>query len=238
MTVGRPPPLSAAASTTLAGSALLARIPRRDLLALLKSAQPCSFSPGQTLFQRGDHGDGLYAIVCGAVRVQIQAPNGSDITLAVLGPGEVLGEMSVLDGSPRSATAVASERVDALHVSTRTFHGWLALHPAAAGPMLAGLARRLRDTDEKVAEIALLSAESRVARSLRQSFRAAGHGKRPAATLRLRINQAEMASSLGITRESVNKHLARLKARGIVDVRGGYVTLLQPGLLEESAELL
>ncbi len=170
--------------------------------------------------------------------MQIQASNGGDITLAVLGPGEVLGELSVLDGSPRSATAVASGHVDALYVTTHAFHEWLVRHPGAAAPMLAGLAHRLRATDEKVAEIALLSAESRVARSLWQSFMAAAAGKAAEAGTRLKVNQGEMASSLGMTRESVNKHLARLKSRGIVDVFGRHVTLLRPDLLEECAEPL
>ncbi len=226
----------AVVSGALARSALLARIPRPDLLALLRAARPHAFAAGQTLFQRGDSGDGLYAIVAGAVRVQIQASNGGDVTLAVLGPGEVLGELSVLDGSPRSATAVASGRVEALHVSTRAFREWLADHPAAVAPMLASLAHRLRATDEKVAEIVLLSAESRVARCLWQSFMAAGPPA--AAGVRLKVNQGEMASALGMTRESVNTHLARLKMRGIVDVRGRHVTLLRPELLEECAEPL
>lgn len=221
---------------SLARSPLLARIDRHDLPALLALAEERSFRAGQVLFQGGDAGDGLYAIVSGEVRVAIEGADGADVTIAMLARGDVLGELSVLDRAPRSATAVAATAVSALHVTNGRFQDWLATHPRAAGPMLAELAKRLRHTDEQLAELALLGVDARLARRLWQRFAEASENRGPAAGAVLRVNQRELASTLGITRESVNKHLARLKAQRIVAIDGGEVTLLEPRALQLLAE--
>ncbi len=212
-------------SSALLGSPLLAAIRASDLQALVKLARVRSWEAEQVLFQRGDAGDGLYAIVSGQVRIVLEGASGSEVIVRVLATGDVFGEFSALDGLPRSATAIASTGVRGLHISSRDFDRWLEMHPAVARPMLALLAQRVRTTNDQLAEIGLLGLEGRIARRLWQRFADACHG-RPRDGMRLAVNQREFAAEMGITRESVNKHLARWKARGVLSIEKGEVVLL------------
>jgi CRP/FNR family cyclic AMP-dependent transcriptional regulator len=218
-------------------SPLLARIAEGDLTALLAGARSRSFRVRQPLFQRGDAPDGLYVVVSGRVRVVIAAPDGDDVTLATFGPGEVIGELSALDGTPRSATAVAATPAEALFIATAQFRSWVADHPSVAWSLLVELARRIRVTSEQVAEIALLDAETRIARHLWQWFADASDGL-PSPGTRLHVSQRQIASALGVSRESVNKHLARLKASGTISIEGASLVLLKPETLRTFADAL
>ena len=222
--------------TLLSRSPLLARVGVPDLTALVRKGRQQSFRARQVLFQRGDAADGLYTLVAGRVRVMIQQADGGELTLATFGPGEVLGELSVLDGTPRSATAVAISPVDALYITADHFRTWVDTHPDAAWQLLAGLAMRIRSTNEQVAEIALLSVQARIAKRLWQQFGevASGEVRRG---LKLRVNQVEWASTLGATRESINKQLARLKADGVIGREDGELVLLDPVALRDAAAL-
>jgi CRP-like cAMP-binding protein len=221
-TPGRPPDSSA-----LLGSPLLGAIPKDDLQALVKVASLGSWQPEHVLFQRGDPGDGIYAIVSGVVRIVLEGANGAEVTVRLLTTGDVFGEFSALDGAPRSATAITNTAVRALHISPTAFEDWLAAHPAVARPMLAQLALRVRTTNDQLAEIGLLNVEARIARRLWQRFIEGSDG-RPRSGTRLWVNQRELASEIGITRESVNKHLARWKALGVLSTEKGAVVLLDP----------
>lgn len=229
-------PAPEAPADALASSPLLASISRDDLQALARAGKPRSWAPGTMLFQRGDRGDGMYAIVSGNVRIVLEGPTGAEVIVRRLGPGDVFGELAALDGHPRSASALAETSVRALHISTRAFRAWIEEHPAVAVPLLAQLSHRLRTTNDQVAEIGLLDVETRIARRLLTRFAT------PPATLargaRVAVNQRDLAAELGLTRESVNKHLARLKTRGVIALERGAIVLLEPAALREAAEAL
>jgi CRP/FNR family transcriptional regulator, cyclic AMP receptor protein len=214
-------------SSALLGSPLLAAIPKKELQALVNVARVRSWQAEQVLFQRGDPGDGIYAIVSGQVRIVLEGANGTEVTVRLLTTGDVFGEFSALDGAPRSATAVTSTAVRALHITVPSFEAWLAAHSAVARPMLAQMAQRVRTTNDQLAEIGLLDVEARIARRLWQRFVDISAGL-PRSGSRLQVNQRELASEIGVTRESVNKHLARWKARGVLSVGQGSVVLLDP----------
>ena len=221
-------------ASALARSPLLAAIDAEDLQALVRGARARSWKAGQTLFQRGDAGDGIYAIVSGQVKIVIEGLNGAEVIVRQLTTGDVFGELAALDGSSRTATAIAVTEVKALHITNRGFDEWLEAHPRVARPMLAQLAHRLRTTNDQVAEIGLLDVGMRIARRLWQRF--ADDGRvRPEPGARLAVNQGALAAELGVTRESVNKHFARWKSRGIIAVEKGVVELLDADALEEAA---
>lgn len=222
--------------SVFARSPLLARIPEDDLRALLRSAEERRFTAGQVLFQRGDPGDGVYAIVSGRVKVFLEGADGSEAVLAMRGPGDVIGEMSLLDGHERSASVAAHDAVTAIRIGTDRFQAWLLEHPAASRALLVELTRRLREASDQVAELSLLSVEARVARHLLQQFSEGARGAAPAAGAAVRISQSELALLVGVTRESVNKRLARLKADGVVAVEPGRIVLLDPAALASLAE--
>lgn len=222
----------------LSRSDLFARISPADLKPLLEPPDLRSFRQGQLIFQRGDPGDGLYAVVSGRVRVFIEDGDGNEAVVAIRGPGDVLGEMSLLDGMPRSASASAQEAVKAVRITPQRFESWLMEHPRAAYALLQELARRVRQATEQLAELSLLDVETRVARRLWQIFVEAFATPEPSPGSSLRVNQSELAGILGVTRESVNKHLGRLKSRGIIGTGGGNVELLRPDELRALGEVL
>jgi CRP-like cAMP-binding protein len=226
------------AAGALSRATLLSEIAPDDLRALLHGARRRSFAAGRTLFQRGDAADGFYAIVTGEVRLLIAGPEGEDVALAAFGPGEAMGELSLLDGRARTATALAAEPTETLFIESTAFHAWLEAHPAASRALLAALARRLRATDEQLAEIALLSVEARVGRRLWHLFSDSCRGERPRAGMRVPLNQRNFASLVGTTRESVNRQLSRLKNAGVITVEGGDVVLCDPAALERSIQEL
>ena len=219
-------------------SPLLAGIAPGDLRALVRYAEERSFGSGQMLFQRGDPGDGVFAIVSGHVKIFLEGSDGGEVIVATRTTGDVIGELSLIDNHRRSASASALGEVRTLRISSERFREWLTTHPEAAIAMLQELAARVRDTTDQVAEIALLSIDARIARRLWQLFREAANGAQPATGMRLRVNQSDLASFVGVTRESVNKHLARMKAAGIIAIEGGKVELLKPPDLRMMAQEL
>jgi CRP-like cAMP-binding protein len=216
---------------------MLSNVAPDDLKDLVRPAQPIKFKARQALFERGDASAGLYIIVTGRVRVSIQQADGTDVTLANLASGELVGELSVLDGTPRNATAVATSDGEALYVPAAEFRAWVTSHGDAAWQILGAMAERLRSTDEQLAEIALLRIETRIARRLHQLFGDASHGM-PRAGTHIHLNQIELASALGATRESVNRQLSRLRSAGVIARDGNELVLLNPSALEDSAEAL
>lgn len=219
-----------------ARSPLLARIAEEDLRALLKVAEERRFAAGQVLFQRGDPGDGVYAIVSGRVKVFLEGADGSEAVLAMRGAGEVIGEQSLLDGLERSASAAAHDAVTAVRIGTEQFQAWLLEHPRAARALLVELSRRLRESTDQVAELSLLGVDARIARRLQQQFAEQSRGGVLAAGAQLRMSQSDLALLVGVTRESVNKHLARLKANGVLSIEPGRMVLLDPAALAALAE--
>jgi CRP-like cAMP-binding protein len=218
-------------------SPLLSRIPEADLRALVRRAEQRAFYPGQLLFQRGEPGDGVFAIVSGHVKVFLEGSDGTEVIIRNLTTGDVLGEMSLLDDHKRSASCEAMDHVTALRISTEHFRAWLTQHPAAALAMMRELAERLRTTTDQVAEIALLDIDARIARRLWQLFSEAAGGP-PKPGMELRVNQADLASAVGVTRESVNKHLARMKSRSLIAITAGRVTILEPDGVRQLAQEL
>lgn len=129
---------------------LFSTLSKKELQTLAKSSQERSYSAGKTLFSQGDTGVGLYIIKSGKVRiVQAGNPDRAEEELAIVGPGDVLGEMALLDDLPRSATVVAVEDVTALLLPVWEFRGVLQNHPDIAVKMLAVLSRRLRKAEKR-----------------------------------------------------------------------------------------
>lgn len=216
-----------------ARSPLLARIEDTDLRALVRKAEQRAFSPGQMLFQRGDPGDGVFAIVSGHVKVYLEGSDGGEVVVATRTTGDVIGELSLLDHHKRSASAAAIDNVKVARISTADFESWLMAHPAAAIALLHELAQRVRETTDQVAEIAILSIDTRIARRLWLHFAEVTPDARPKRGTKVRVNQAQLASVVGVTRESVNKHLRRMRESRVIAIDAGKVELLDDQALRE-----
>ncbi|MSQ23505.1 MAG: cyclic nucleotide-binding domain-containing protein [Chloroflexi bacterium] len=137
---------------TLAGVSV---VPPDELPAMLQTGAACGFRPGEVLFQQGETGSGVYFIRRGLARVVVVAPDGGEVTVGYAGPGEILGEMSALDGSLRSATVVAIEPVEASYITQEAFREAIGRAPEASLRVLQLLVRRLRALDKRMGESSL-----------------------------------------------------------------------------------
>jgi len=219
------------------GVPLLARLEQGDLRALAAKGYVRSYPTGATVFSQGRPGDSLHVVIEGAVRISLLSPSGDEATIALLGPGECFGDLSLLDGRPRSASAIAARPTKTLVVTRGDFAGWLAGRPRAALALLETLSLRVRRTDEALADLAFLDLEHRLAKQLLEL--AEGHpevrmrGQRDG--VRLRITQSELGAMLGVSRESVNKQLNVFAREGWLKLGRGSVTLLDPHALRSVA---
>jgi CRP-like cAMP-binding protein len=194
------------------------------LVALAANARRRRYAAGQIIFQRDEAGITLHVVEQGCVQIVLPSSEGEEMVVATLGPGEFFGDLSLLDGAPRSATAVATEVTWTLVVERDHFMSWLESRPAAVRAITAALAGRLRRTDEILADMAFLDVETRLCKKLV----ALCQQRRDEDVPTVRITQDQLAAMIGVTRESVNKHLKRLRARGLVEIGRGYVRLLCP----------
>lgn len=226
-----PPEASSEARELLAGVPALAPLSGGDLFDLAQSARKRSYAKGQVVFHRDDRGDSLHIIEKGQVRVFLPSPEGEEVTVAVLGPGDFFGELCLLDGGPRSASAIAVEVTETLVVERDRFMQWLRSRPGAAIVMLAAVARRLRAADELLGELTFLDVHTRLAKKLLELAATATEGGQR----ELHLSQEELASMVGVTRESVNKHLRFFKERGAIEVYRRRIVLRSADFLRRFA---
>jgi len=208
---------------------LLARLAGADLRALASHGRVRRYPAEAVIFQEGDRGDSLHIVMEGSVRVSVLSSKGEEATVALLGPGEFVGDLALLDGRPRSASAVAAEPTRTLVVTRDDFRRWLAERPKAALVLLEALSLRVRRTDEVLADLTFLDLPRRLAKRL-----VALAADRPAdgkGGVKLRITQAGLASMLGVSRESVNKQLKDFERRRWVSLGRGSVTVLDDAAL-------
>lgn len=171
---------------------------------------------GQVLFRRGDAGATVYVVASGRVKIT-SAAGLRELLLAIIEPGSMFGELALLDGRPRSASAVALSPARLLVLHRRDLLALLAAHPPAALALLGELAARIRRLNHTLEEREALSIPARLARKLLEL------GDRlPELTLR----QQELGDMVGATRESVNKHLRAWAQAGLVATLRGRLTLL------------
>jgi CRP/FNR family transcriptional regulator len=181
---------------------------------------------GQTLFKEGDPGDRLYVVTEGKVKLGRTAVDGRENLLAVMGPGEMFGELSLFDPGPRTATATA--------VTDTTLHGlghadlqpWLTEHPQVAAQLLAALARRLRRTNEAMADLVFSDVPGRVAKALLDLAQRFGVPADDGLRVTHDLTQEELAQLVGASRETVNKALADFAGRGFLRLEGRAVVIL------------
>lgn len=186
-----------------------------DLLVgrLRDEGRRAKFRRGQALFIEGDVADRVFVIERGWVTITSVGPGGRDIVLGLRGPGDVIGELSALDGAPRSATALAVGEVEATVAPGAALMRALA-DPAAAMELLRVLANRLRDADRKRLEFAALDSLGRVAWRLQELGERFGEETADGIEVELPLSQEQLASWCGASREATVKALAALRTLG------------------------
>jgi CRP/FNR family cyclic AMP-dependent transcriptional regulator len=170
---------------------------------------------GEILFREGDEGMTLYIIHHGRIKISMSKML-DKLTLAILGPGEFLGEMALLDGEPRSADAVALEETQLYALNRKDFLAFLMNNDNAIHNILMALSMRLRKTDNLLAEMCFLSLSARLAKKLVEMASDPNNRQPGESDYCLQMSQQELANILGVSRESINKELKTLRSREIL----------------------
>jgi CRP/FNR family cyclic AMP-dependent transcriptional regulator len=172
------------------------------------------FRARQRLFREGEHGDHVLAIRSGRVKISVQTRSGREILLAVKEPGDLVGELSVIDGRPRSATAIALDPVDALVVPAPAFAAFIEGHPRIAVQLLRTLAAQIRDADRRSVDRDTGDITCRVARRLVDLAERLGEHRGSGVEITLALSQDDLAAWVGATREATSRALGGLRAEG------------------------
>ncbi|MBX9777679.1 MAG: Crp/Fnr family transcriptional regulator [Xanthobacteraceae bacterium] len=216
--MNRPPPRTPPRPTDV-----LSALPAELSARLFSKARPVSLSADETLFLAGDTGDGCYRVDDGLLKASILSPTGGERILAIFGAGSVIGELSIIDGAPRSASVTALRDAKLLFVSRASFEAFSTDNPDVYKHLVALLAGRLRDTNGALIATSFLSVKGRVARALLNLAEAFGHDVGNGRTLvRQKVTQSDLAAMAGIARENVSRVLQDWMKRKVVSRLAGY----------------
>lgn len=209
---------------------LFGELDEQELERFSRVAIPRSFPAGARVFHEGDQSDACYIVRAGTFRVTREHPDGRAITLATLGPGDIVGELAMLDGEVRSASVeTLGGDGELIALPARDVRALLRKHPEITVKFVAALTRRLRAANERISRQSFQTVPSRVAGVLSQMAKdEARSGEGP---VTIRMNQADLAQLAGTSRESVSRFLADLERAGVVRAGRGQVTILEPGRL-------
>jgi CRP/FNR family cyclic AMP-dependent transcriptional regulator len=215
---------------------LFADLEEGELERFSHVAVPRSFPAGTRVFHEGDSSDACYIVSEGSFRVTREHSDGRAITLATLGPGEIFGELAMLDGDRRSASAESITDGTLLALPANDVRNLLSRNPEIALKLVAGLVRRLRAANMRLSRQSFQTVPSRVAGILAQLSRegqdgAGADGEGEMSEVTIRMNQTDLAQLAGTSRESVSRFLAELERAGVVRSGRGRVTVLQPNKL-------
>ncbi|MGB7588657.1 MAG: Crp/Fnr family transcriptional regulator [Solirubrobacterales bacterium] len=202
-----------------------------ELERFSRVAVPRSFPAATRVFHEGDHSDACYIVRSGSFRVTREHPDGRAITLATLGPGDIFGELAMLDGEVRSASVEALSDGELLALPAGEVRALLARHPETTLKLIAALVRRLREANERISRQSFHTVPSRVAGVLSQLVAEEAPQGGDAGNVTIRMNQADLAQLAGTSRESVSRFLAELERAGVVRPGRGRVTVLHPAKL-------
>lgn len=192
---------------------LFASLTPDDRIRLESGARPHTYPRGAVILNQGDKTDSLYVVLSGRLKVYLGNEEGREVLLDFLAPGEAFGELSLLDGEPRSASVMAVENSSVALLTRRHFLDCVQSHPAIAIALLQTLAGRTRALADRVGSLALLDVYGRIAHTLLDLAKEEG-GRRITGVL----THQELASMVGASREMVTRILNELK-------RGGYISV-------------
>lgn len=207
----------------IAGNRLFAGLPATVLANIAKLTVRRRAVRGATLFCQGDPGDLFYGIETGRVRISTMSEEGRELHLVELGPGDTFGEIALLDGGPRTASALVTEAASLFVIERRAFRSLLELDSSLAIKLLERLCERVRWTSELVEDLSFLSVEAQIAKRL--WLLAVNFGTDSPNGRQLTVAQADLATFLGLSRQAVNTHLQAWRNEGWLDIARGRLVI-------------
>jgi CRP/FNR family transcriptional regulator, cyclic AMP receptor protein len=210
---------------------LISTMPERALDELVKFSTVVRFPHHRDVFNKGEPGDCLYGILSGRVRIYSTSPEGDEITLNVMEAGELFGEIAILDGRTRTASAAAMEYADLLRIHRDHVLPYVMANPDLILGMLSLLCDRLRWTSSTIEDAAFLSLPARMAKRL--LFLADHHRRPEERDISVPISQHDLGNMVGASRETINKQLALWRSAGILDTSRGAIVIRNCQALRE-----
>ena len=216
----------------LRSAAIFAELPDDALARLAARCVRRTYGRNQFLWYQGDDGAHLVVVSSGLVKVVLSSPQGGEVVLTTLGPGGISGELAVLDGSPRSASVVAAEPTTVLLLTRATVLDTLNRYPSVLDALLRSLGNLIRRITEQAGDFVFLDLGGRVAKLLLHLAEAHGASS---TVLDLRLTQSDLAAMVGATRPAVNRVLQNLAGRGVIEVDGQRIVLVNLAELRRRA---
>ena len=207
-----------------------------DLEHLVTLARKKDFTNGQMVFTKGDPATGMMAVLSGQIRILNYSTDGKEIILRMVNPGEVFGEIALIDGGERTAEARAMGKTTLLLLERNDFLPFLEDNPKLCIQLMNVLCQRLRATSEQLEDFSFLDLRLRLAKCLshmaeqQQALAPSKNG------VKLSINQKMLAAMVGTTREAVNKRLREWEDGGIIELSRGAITVLDTAALNNIVE--
>ncbi len=215
---------------------LFAHVDASPLATLARSLRRRRFRRGEVIFHQGDPGDALHVVASGAVKIILPSAEGEEAIIATLRPGDFFGELSLLDGAPRSASAAALEPTETLVLPREVLQELLDRDAGLRTALLASLARELRRLTGHVEELHFLDLAGRLAMRLTRLAREVDPAARGEVRLDWPYTQSDLASMIGGTRQSVNRLLSGLVEDGLVRIERETLVITDLDALARRAE--
>lgn len=204
---------------------LFASLDDEAFAALTEELTEVDLSRGATLFYEGDPGDQLYFVISGKIKLGRTASDGRENLVAIMGPGEIFGEMALFDPGPRSTSATAVSETRLAGVKHASLKKAMEKSPSISAQVLQALARRLRRTNENLADLVFSDVPGRVAKALLDLADRFGRPATDGILVAHELTQEELAQLVGASRETVNKALADFAQRGWIRLEGKSVLI-------------
>jgi CRP/FNR family cyclic AMP-dependent transcriptional regulator len=211
---------------------LFAGLQEADVGEIASIAHFKSYPKDHLLFDRGEEGDEFLVVIQGRLKIIFLNEDGRELTLTILSPYQTLGEMSLIDDFPRSASAVALGDLHVLSINKRDFRKVLETNPRIAMGLLRQMSRRLRELTEDTAGLIFMDVYQRLARKLLNLSQTLGVPKEEGREIPQRLTHQELANMIGATRETVTKVLNEMEARSIISFNKKRVLILNEAELE------
>ncbi len=212
---------SSVSTTLLRNVPLLSVLSEQELATLARVVSRKSYSRGNLILGAGDPTDSLYILISGRIKVFMSDLDGKEVILAILGPNEFVGEMGLIDNSPRSANVVALEPCEIVCISKADFKRCLADNFEMAMTVMRGLVKRLREADNQIGSLALMDVFGRVARLLLESAELVDGEK----VVTKKLSKQDIARMIGASREMVSRVMKHLQAAGYIEVRANSIAI-------------
>ncbi|WP_102141974.1 Crp/Fnr family transcriptional regulator [Mycobacterium hubeiense] len=218
-------PSSTDTYAVLARAGIFQGVESEAVSSLIADLRPVYFPRGHTVFAQGDPGDRLFIIINGKVKIGRRMDDGRENLLAIMGPSDMFGELSIFDPGPRTSTATAVSAVQAMSMDRAALRRWIAGWPQTGEQLLQVLARRLRRTQDALSDMIFTDVPGRVAKQLLHLARRFGEPEGAAVRVAHGLTQEELAQLVGASRETVNKALGDFVKRGWITVEGKSVVI-------------